>query len=173
MKEHFDALRYANLNSAVVSWWGQNKQSESTRLPMILKSAAAARLRIALYYEKEGFANPGITELSADLDYVMQNYTSAGNYLKRNGKPVILAFGDRSDNCDTVRRWHQASGGRFFVVLKVFTGYRTCPQQPDGWHQYGPAVAQDHQAGRSSHHLTRILAQGESARALPVTLPGG
>jgi hypothetical protein len=35
------------------------------------------------------------------------------------------------------------------VVLKVFSGYRTCTSQPDGWHQYGPASAEDSQAGYS------------------------
>ena len=37
-------------------------------------------------------------------------------------------------------RWAQANAAMgFYVVLKVFSGYRTCASQPDRWHQYGPA----------------------------------
>ena len=28
-----------------------------------------------------------------------------------------------------------------YIVLKVFSGYKTCADQPAGWHQYGPASA--------------------------------
>jgi hypothetical protein len=34
-------------------------------------------------------------------------------------------------------------------VLKVFPGYAGCSSQPDQWHQYSPAVAEDEQAGHS------------------------
>jgi hypothetical protein len=34
-------------------------------------------------------------------------------------------------------------------VLKVFAGYRGCTSQPDGWHQYAPAVAADAQGSFS------------------------
>jgi hypothetical protein len=30
-----------------------------------------------------------------------------------------------------------------YVVLKVFVGYRSCPSQPDAWHQYAPGHADD------------------------------
>jgi hypothetical protein len=34
---------------------------------------------------------------------------------------------------------------KWFVVLKVYPGYAACPTQPDGWHQYSPALAFDAQ----------------------------
>ena len=49
-------------------------------------------------------------------------------------------------------RWGQSATGalqRFYVVLKVFSGFSTCASQPDSWHQYGPAVAESHQVGYS------------------------
>lgn len=48
-----------------------------------------------------------------------------------------------------VNRWLQANAGRFVLVLKVFSGYRQCAQQPDSWAQYGPASATDSQPGYS------------------------
>ena len=46
-------------------------------------------------------------------------------------------------------RWKQANTVGAYVVLKVFPGYRACTSQPDGWHQYAPAAAEDSQAGYS------------------------
>ena len=40
-------------------------------------------------------------------------------------------------DCSVVDRWRQGNPGDFFVVLKAFPGYRDCPGQPDGWHEYG------------------------------------
>jgi hypothetical protein len=47
-------------------------------------------------------------------------------------------------------RWKQANAGiNAYIVLKVFSGYRNCSSQPDGWHQYGPATAAISQDGYS------------------------
>jgi hypothetical protein len=63
---------------------------------------------------------------------------------------VIFAYGNGGDGCAGVTRWKQANASAgFHVVLKVFTGYRSCADQPGSWHQYAPAKASDHQAGQS------------------------
>lgn len=147
LANHLSTMQYANLNSAIVSWWGSGQHHESSRIPALLNAAVGTQFTEALYYEKEGFGNPGVPELSADLDYIRDRYASHPNYLTRGGRPVLLAFGDATDGCSMVSRWKQANAGRFFLVLKVFNGYRNCPEQPDGWHQYAPAVAQDSQNG--------------------------
>ncbi len=48
-----------------------------------------------------------------------------------------------------VDRWKQANTVNAYLVLKVFLGYKTCANQPDGWHQYAPALAADSQPGYS------------------------
>jgi hypothetical protein len=42
-------------------------------------------------------------------------------------------------------RWDRANTVNAYVVLKVFPGYRSCANQPDGWHQYAPALREDSQ----------------------------
>src|SRR5678815_5359474 len=54
-----------------------------------------------------------------------------------------------TDGCAMVDRWKQANTVNAYIVLKVFSGYRTCASQPDSWHQYAPANAADAQAGYS------------------------
>jgi hypothetical protein len=68
-------------------------------------------------------------------------------------------------------RWKQAQalfagqgGGGVYVVLKVFQGYRTAPDQPDSWHQYGPAAAYDSQLPHSVSVSPGFWKVGESPR---------
>ncbi len=163
---HLATMQYANLNAAIVSWWGQGQHNEQARIPALLNAASGTQFTEALYYEKEGFADPGVTELSADLKYIQQRYASHANYLTRGGRPVLMAFGDAADGCSMASRWKQANAGRFFIVLKVFNGYRNCPDQPDGWHQYAPAVAQDSQAGFSYSVSPGFWLKGEQSPRL-------
>jgi hypothetical protein len=53
--------------------------------------------------------------------------------------------------CSAVSRLLSANKERFYVNLKVFDGYRACPEQPDSWHQYVPAKGFDQQ---DSHSVT-------------------
>src|SRR6476646_744769 len=71
------------------------------------------------------------------------------SFLQINGRPVVFVYTDGLDACPMATRWHDANTFGFYIVLKVFSGYRTCPAQPDSWHQYSPAVATDSQPGYS------------------------
>jgi hypothetical protein len=61
-------------------------------------------------------------------------------------------------------RWKQANSVGAYIVLKVFLGYRSCASQPDGWHQYAPAVADDNQAPFSFTISPGFWKVGESQR---------
>jgi hypothetical protein len=52
-----------------------------------------------------------------------------------------------------VDRWRQANTVNAYIVLKVFPGYQACANQPDGWHQYAPAIAADSQ-GQYSYTIS-------------------
>jgi hypothetical protein len=151
---HIQKMTYAGMDAAIASWWGQGQHSEATRIPALLNNSANSsngkNLKWAMYYEKESTGDPTVSELTSDLAYIKSNYASNGNYLKINNKPVIFAFEDGLDGCPMVDRWTQANAGQgFYLVLKVFSGYASCTNQPDNWHQYGPATARDSQAGHS------------------------
>jgi hypothetical protein len=146
---HVTAMRYAKIDVAIASWWGQGTKTDG-RITALLAAAAGSPLRWALYYEQEGSVDPSVTQLSADLDYIASRYGSAPTFYRVAGRPVVFVYGDALDGCAMADRWRQADPGhQFYVVLKVFSGYRTCAAQPDGWHQYSPAVAADGQAGYS------------------------
>lgn len=147
--EHVAALQYAGQQAGIASWWGPGTPTDG-RIPLLLNAASATTFRWALYYEREGYGNPTVSEIQTDLAYIDAQYGTAKASLRVDGHPVLFVYGDSTDGCATADRWAQAnSDGRFFIVLKVFAGYKTCASQPQSWHQYAPAVATDSQTGYS------------------------
>jgi hypothetical protein len=140
-------MQYAGLDFAISSWWGQGSR-EDLAVPAEL-AAATGNFKWSLYYEPEGIGDPTVGQIQSDLAYIADHYASNPAYLTVGGKPVLFVYGDGSDSCSMATRWAQANAGRFYLVLKVFAGYRNCATQPASWHQYGPAVATDSQAGYS------------------------
>jgi chitodextrinase len=161
-------MKYAHLNAAIYSWWGQGTQ-EDKKLPAILKTTDGTGFKWALYYEKEGFGDPSVSQLTSDLQYIKTNYTGNANYLYYQNRPVIMVYGDANDGCGMADRWDQANaklGDAFYVVLKVFPNYAGCKSQPDNWHQYAPSSAEDHQNGHSFVISPGFYKKGESSPRL-------
>jgi len=159
MAKHVQALLYGGFQFDVSSWWGQSSY-EDARLSNLLGAAHGTSLKIAPYYEAEGNGinnvtgspNPTSAQITSDLNYLASHYIADPNYLWIAGKPALFVYGDASDNCSTADRWaaaNAAAATRFYVVLKVFSGYAACATQPDNWHQYGPASAEDSQGAHS------------------------
>lgn len=149
--EHIRELDYAKIAVSIASWWGVGTHQEATRIPLLLDRTAAlgSPLKWALYHEQEGQRNPTVAELQADLAYVGSNYATNAGYAHVNGRPVIFVYNPPDVACEVADRWSQASAGAWYVVLLVLPGYRTCPVQPDSWHNYPPAHAEDRRPGYS------------------------
>lgn len=149
--EHIRELDYAKIAVSIASWWGVGTHQESTRIPQLLDRTAAvgSSLKWALYHEQEGQRNPTVAELQADLAYIGSNYATRPAYAHVNGKPVIFVYNPPDTACEVADRWSQASAGAWYVVLLVVLGYRTCLVQPDSWHNYPPAHAEDQRPGYS------------------------
>jgi hypothetical protein len=147
--QHINVLSYAKVAVGIASWWGPNTHRESNRIPLLLERthSLGSSLKWALYYEKEGTGDPSVAELERDLAYIEANYAFSPTYARVDGRPVIFVYNADDVDCAVVERWAEASGGEWYLVLKVFRGYHNCAHQPDSWHQYAPAVAVDHQRG--------------------------
>ena len=142
IRAHVRSMLYGRFQATIASWWGQNQKSEQTRVPALLAAAAAVdpNFRVTLYYEKEGSGNPTESQIRADLEYVRSRYGGNPSYLRVNGRPVLFVYNADDTTCSVVDRWKAANDTtNFYLVMKVFAGWATCPSQPDGWHQYGPA----------------------------------
>jgi len=148
IRSQIAAMQYAHISAGIASWWGIGTNTDQ-RIPLLLQAASGSGFRWAVYYEAEGWGNPSVAQITADLTYIAANLASNPSYLRIDGKFVVFVYGDAGDSCATADRWRLANTVGAYVVLKVFSGYRTCASQPNGWHQYGPAAATDSQPGYS------------------------
>ena len=140
-------MQYGGLQAAIVSWWGVGLR-EDKRMPLLMTEATKLGFSLSAYYEPEGYGNPSSAQILSDLTY-LRKYSDQKAWLHIGGLPVIFVFAQGSDGCGMVSRWAQANQtAHYYVVLKVFPGYRSCPDQPQGWHQYADGL--DVQPGYSA-----------------------
>ncbi len=182
-------MAQARLEVAISSWWGQGHKTDGAFRKIITDVMERAdnpypNLRWALYYEKESLGDPPVEELVTDLNYIRGNYAGRRAYLRINDKPVIFVYAAGGDAAGMAARWAAARAqANFYVVLKVYSGYRSDPNQPDSWHQYAPANRTDNQQPYSfmvspgfwldgqAPRLPRDLAAFRAAVAQMVALP--
>jgi RNA polymerase sigma factor (sigma-70 family) len=140
-------MQYAGMQAGIVSWWGQGLR-EDKRMPLLTARASVLHFSWSVYYEQEAYGNPTVAQITNDLLY-LRKYSAQSAWLHINGKPVIFVYADGSDGCGMATRWAQANRtANYYVVLKVFGGYRQCVDQPQGWHQYADGL--DIQQGYSA-----------------------
>jgi acid phosphatase type 7 len=142
-------LKEAKQEVAIASWWGQTHKTNRAFGKIITDVMNRAdnpypNLRWAAYYEKEGFGNPPLSELVADLNYIKNNYATQKGYLKINGKPVIFVYNAAHTGfspSEDLSRWQQAREQTgFYVVMKRDPLTSSNAGTMDGWHEYAPAV---------------------------------
>ena len=148
LRRQVDDMLYGRIDAGLVSWFGQGSRSDR-RMPALLAAASGTPFRWAIYHEGEGHGDPSVDQIRSDLRYIRDRYASDPSYLRVNGRFVVFVYGDANDGAGMAQRWHQANDAGAYVVLKVVGGYRSVPDQPDSWHQYAPARADDSQPGFS------------------------
>lgn len=170
IEAHIKALAHAKIEVAIASWWGVGTHYEQERIPKLLEQTRGlgSPLKWTFYYEKEGQGDPSVSELQADLDYLRQAYFGPTSAVL-DGKPVIFVYNADDVGCEVAERW-RAAAADWYVVLKVFPGYRDCAAQPSSWHQYGPAEAADQQVGFSYSISPGFWRADEPAPRLPRNL---
>jgi hypothetical protein len=169
IQNHITAMTYGNIKAGILSWWGQGSPTDQ-RVATILAATPGSsnpNFRWSVYYENESTGNPAVSQIQSDLSYMRTNYGNNASFLRVNGKFVVFVYADGTDGCTMADRWKQANtalGSPAYLVLKVFSGYKTCASQPDSWHQYSPAVATDQQAGYSYAISPGFWLKGQAVR---------
>ena len=135
---HVRAMQWGRIRAATYSWWGRESPTDN-RLSQHLEVAAKRNFTFAIYYEWEGYADPSVEQLRADLEYIRDRYAPSPGYLKVDNRFVVFVYGDADDGlaCEVAERWRAASADLgAYLVLRAFSGYRGCHAQPDSWHTY-------------------------------------
>ncbi|MCS7256957.1 MAG: DNRLRE domain-containing protein [Thermomicrobium sp.] len=149
IRQHIAAMQYGGIQAAIASWWGQGHHTD-VDFAKILQASDGTGFKWAIYHEQEGQRDLTPDEIRSDLTYIRDRYANDPDYLRVNGKFVVFVYNADDSSCEVADRWVPVARELgAYLVLKVFSGYRTCANQPDSWHQYGPAVAADQQRGYS------------------------
>lgn len=148
-------MQYGGISVGIASWFGQGSTTDS-HWPALMQAAAGTGFGWAPYYEPEGVSDPSPQAIADDLHYLWATYHGSDSgllYLSGRGMAVFVYNADdptTAKGCDTVSRWTQARRllrdqhqESVSIDLKVFPGYASCADSSsiDGWHQYGPASA--------------------------------
>ncbi len=165
IQQHIADMQYAGIQGGIASWWGQGTRTDG-RIAALLSTAGNSGFKWTLYYEPESQGNPDAAQIGSDLAYIAAHYAGDPNFLRLGGKPVIFVYADPADDCTMVDRWKAGNTLGFYVVLKVFAGYTTCVNQPDSWHQYGPAVSFDQQGQHAVSISPGYWKKGDAAPLL-------
>jgi hypothetical protein len=163
IKHHIDAMQYGGIQAGISSWWGQGTKTDQ-RVPAMLRAADGTGFRWSVYYEPEAQGDPTVAQLEDDLTYLSSHYGNDPSFLRIDGRFVVFVYADGADACGMASRWAQANTVNAYIVLKVFSGFKTCAQQPAGWHQYGPASASADMAPYSYTISPGFWKKGETAR---------
>jgi hypothetical protein len=159
------SMLYANMTTGINSWFGPGTVTDS-RIDAQLAADHGTAFTTALYYEQEGYVDPSSTQIGSDMDYAAR-YFADPSYLHINGKPVVFVYANGADNCSMAQRWAQGTAGKnIYVVLKVFSGYLACADQPSSWHQYSGDVREDRQGKFSTTITPSFWKWGEAAPRL-------
>jgi hypothetical protein len=139
IRQHIDEMLYGHITTGISSWWGQGTPTDK-RFPELLIAARGTAFTWSIYYEASSKNTLTADQIHSDLVYLRDHYASDANYLKIDGRFVVFVYNDQGTGCEIPDTWKQANTGvDAYIVLKVLPSYRTCPNQPDSWHQYAPA----------------------------------
>ena len=159
------SMLYAHITTGINSWFGPGTVTDS-RINLQLAADHGTAFTTSLYYEQEGYVDPSAAQIGSDMDYAAR-YFADPSYLHINGKPVVFVYANGADNCSMAQRWAQGTAGKnIYVVLKVFSGYLACADQPSSWHQYSGAVREDRQGKFSTTIAPSFWKWGEAAPRL-------
>jgi hypothetical protein len=154
-------MQYGGITVGIASWFGQGTTTDQ-HWPALMTAAQGTGFGWAPYYEPEGISDPTPQQIANDLHYLWAKYSgSDAGLLYISGKGMAVFVYNADDlttvkGCDTVNRWtaarqllHDQYNESVYVDLKVFPGYASCAGSAaiDGWHQYGPASANQNFAG--------------------------
>jgi hypothetical protein len=140
IRRQIEAMEYGGIDAGIASWWGRGSRTDR-RISALFDAAEDTTFRWALMYEPEAHANQTEAQIISNLLYIDSQYAGQASYLRVDGRFVVFVYAGANDGCNMAKRWADARQVGAYVMLKIFSGYQKCANQPDGWYQYSPDVS--------------------------------
>ena len=94
INQHLKWSRDAGIDFWSASWWGPGSREDVTLLNHIFPNPNLGSLKIVIHYETVGRTDDfqDYSRLGPDITYLANNYFGHPNYLKIDGKPVVIVY---------------------------------------------------------------------------------
>ena len=96
ISSHIDQSHLGNISMWSMSWWGPNRFEDITIRNHILTHPRADELTYTIHYETGGrlgsHQNPDYTNLIPDFHFLANNIFNNPNYMRIDGRPVIVMY---------------------------------------------------------------------------------
>ncbi|MAT68289.1 MAG: hypothetical protein CMJ58_02080 [Planctomycetaceae bacterium] len=93
---HIDQSHLGNISMWSMSWWGPNSYEDTTIRNHILPHPRADELSYTIHYESAGrlgsLSNPNYANLIPDFQYLANHVFSDPNYMRIDGRPVVVMY---------------------------------------------------------------------------------
>ncbi len=89
----FAQAKAAGITGMIVSWWGEG-DFQDQGMPLILRPAQQAGLKISIYYEAaKPRKSPNVQATADDVLYLLSQYGDHAAWLRVRDKPVLFVYG--------------------------------------------------------------------------------
>lgn len=100
ISKHIDWATGHGINTFIISWWGPGSWEDVTLRSYILKNDLVKNINFFILYESNGRLDlnanledqRNVRVFFTDFDYLAYNYFNNSQYLKINGKPVVILY---------------------------------------------------------------------------------
>lgn len=90
--QHLEWSRQANIGLWITSWWGPNRLEDTSTKDVIMRHQNLGNMMVALHYETSNRMKGGIKGITADIEYMCDNYFDHPNYYKVDGRAVLFVY---------------------------------------------------------------------------------
>lgn len=111
-------MKYSGIEGVMVDWYGANADNATARhtsnTEAIFKAIQKAGMKMAIVYEDNTVASASdpVGQAREDMKYLASHFFASDNYVKIDGKPLLMVFGPQGLN--TPKDWY-----RTFQILSI------------------------------------------------------
>lgn len=104
-------MKYSGVEGVMVDWYGANADNVTARhtsnTEAIFKAIKKAGMKMAIVYEDNTVASASdpVGQAREDMKYLASHFWGSDNYVKIDGKPLLMVFGPQGLN--TPKEWYR------------------------------------------------------------------
>jgi hypothetical protein len=152
LEQHVAWAKYAGIEFLCPTWRGRpdgvgisattfagdGGTQTDVKIVSLLDWAATYGIKVAMWYEVEGYANPTAAQVEAEFDWLAANRFNHRAYLYVDGRPVIFVFTDAEFSSAMAQKYSDATAGftTAYVMIQTHTDPSAASPQPDGWYTF-------------------------------------